>query len=171
MLSLMFSRLHDPRGGQGRVYPLTPLLHRVILAVLAGADSIRAIARWCEAQHDDLNSLLGTRWKRSPHQASLSLAFKALAETDFRLALGEASGPGLAFHLDGKTLRGSTKKGVLPTSLTSLVREDGIAVLALAHGPGGEAQAARDALARLESEGGLKGAWLTFDALHTQKNG
>lgn len=58
MQSLMFSRIHDPRGGQGRQYPLTPLLHRVILALLAGADSIRAIARWCETHHEDLNAVL-----------------------------------------------------------------------------------------------------------------
>lgn len=169
MMSLMLSRIKDPRGGQGRQYPLTPLMHRLILAVLAGADSLRAMARWCHEQHEDLNRLLGTRWEKEPSVNGWHVILKALAHTDFRMSVGEASGPGLAFHIDGKVLRGSTKNRLLPVGLTSLIREDGVAVLAIAHRPGEEATIAREALRRLESEGGLKGAWLTFDALHTQK--
>ena len=171
MLSLMFNRLKDPRGGQGRRYPLRPLLDRAVLATLAGCDSLRSLVRWCNTYHAELNVLLRTPWVTAPSFNAWRKVFKALGDTDFEPALGACSGEGMVLHVDGKALRGSVKKGSALTFLTSVFRDvDGVALMTLTHGKGEEAAAARAALARLEEAGSLAGAWLTFDALHTQKN-
>jgi hypothetical protein len=170
MLNLMFNRLKDPRGGQGRRYPLRPLLDRAVLATLAGCDSLRSLVRWCDTHHEELNDLLRTSWATAPSFNAWRKVFKALGDTDFEPALGSCSGQGMVLHVDGKALRGSIKKGSPMTFLTSVFRDvDGIALMTLTHGKGEESAAAQEALARLKKAGSLTGAWLTFDALHTQK--
>lgn len=172
MLTFMFSRLKDPRGGQGRSYPLGPLLQRAVLASLAGCDGIRSMTRWCKQHHEDLNLLLGTRWLKDPSHFLWGKLFHSLGETDFEPVLGTLpTQAGDVLHVDGKALCGSTKKGSPMAFMTSIFREiDAVALATVCHGKGEEGQAARAALGRLQETGSLKGTWLTFDALHTQKN-
>ncbi|WP_082700445.1 transposase family protein [Magnetospirillum sp. XM-1] len=42
LLSL-FSQVSDPRRGQGKIYPLAPILLFTVLAMLAGARSYRQV--------------------------------------------------------------------------------------------------------------------------------
>ena len=44
------SQIPDPRGRQGRRFPLSAMLATVICAVLTGAQSFEAIADWIHAQ-------------------------------------------------------------------------------------------------------------------------
>lgn len=146
MLSLMFNRFHDPRGGQGRRYPLRTLLDCAVLA-MAGCDSLRSLVRWCDTHHADLNALLRTSWPKSSSFHAWWGGHK-LGDTDFAPALGSCSGEGMVLHVDGKALRGSVKKRSPMAFLTSVFRdEDGVALMTLTHGKGEEAQAARNALA------------------------
>lgn len=172
MLAFLFSRLRDPRGGQGRRYPLTPLLHRAVLATLAGCDGVRSMSRWCTQHHEDLNTLTGTRWERAPDGSTWRLLLHAMGKTDFEPALGTISSTaGAVIHVDGKALRGSVKGNSPMAFMTSLFRGvDGVALECVFHGKGHEAKAAREAIDRLSTTGNLKGVWMTFDALHTQKN-
>ena len=171
MLAFLFSRVRDPRGAQGVRYPLGPMLHRAVLATLAGCDGIRSMERWCGQHHEEINAILGTHWRKAPSFGTWQLLFKALGNTDFEPALGTVPAQaGEMLHIDGKALCGSVKKGSPMTFITSVFRGvDKVALTTRCHGRGGEVEAARAALAHLSEKGNLKGVWLTFDALHTQK--
>lgn len=71
--------LVDPRRPQGRLYPLAPLLFVSVLAVLAGADSYRKIARFIHAHRLRLNAWLGLTWKRAPAHTAIRYAFVHLS--------------------------------------------------------------------------------------------
>ena len=55
----VFAGLHDGRDARGIRYALTTILVFVVLAKLAGMDSLRAIAQWIKAHRNDLATWLG----------------------------------------------------------------------------------------------------------------
>jgi hypothetical protein len=170
MHTLIPSLLVDPRGGQGRRYPLGPCILMALLGTLAGCTSLRSLVRWCDHHREDLNTLIGTRWKRMPGESSWRWLFQRLPDIQWDAGILPGTRPGDVLHVDGKALRGSAKAGSALAYLTSLFRQsDGLVLGSLLHGTGGESTAAREALARLQDTGGLQGVWVTFDALHTQK--
>ena len=81
----------DPRRPQGRLYPLAPLLFVSVLAVLAGADSYRKIARFIDAHRPRLNAWLGLKWKRAPAHTAIRYAFLKLSAEALEAAFREHS--------------------------------------------------------------------------------
>jgi len=81
----------DPRRPQGRLYPLAPLLFVSVLAVLAGADSYRKIARFIDAHRPRLNAWLGLKWKRAPAHTAIRYAFLKLSPEALEAAFREHS--------------------------------------------------------------------------------
>jgi len=105
----------DPRRPQGRLYPLAPLLFVSVLAVLAGADSYRKIARFIDAHRPRLNAWLGLKWKRAPAHTAIRYAFLKLSPEALEAAFREHSAvlaeesdhPDDCIAVDGKALKGS----------------------------------------------------------------
>jgi predicted transposase YbfD/YdcC len=114
----VFAQLHDGRDARGIRYALTSILVFVILAKLAGMDSLRAIAQWTKAHRHELGAWLGLSHIRIPHATTFSrILGKAIDVTEFERVVGTffASLPkqGSRVHLilDGKTLRGTIPAG------------------------------------------------------------
>jgi predicted transposase YbfD/YdcC len=114
----VFASLHDGRDARGIRYALTTILVFVVLAKLAGMDSLRAIAQWSKAHREELATWLGLAQVRCPHATTLSrILGKAIDVTEFERVVGTffATLPpcGVRVHLilDGKTIRGTIPAG------------------------------------------------------------
>lgn len=118
----------DPRQASGRRHPLPALLTLAWAAMLAGCDSLLAIAEWGRDPHAGapLAQRLGFTRARTPCVATLHRVFRRLDAAAFERAVGEwalqvsttlaeeDSVPGVA--IDGKTLRGSRHPRFRPSS-------------------------------------------------------
>lgn len=114
----VFAGLHDGRDARGIRYALTTILVFVVLAKLAGMDSLRAIAQWTKLHRHELASWLGLAQVRVPHATTLSrILGKAIDVTEFERVIGTffatlpACGSRVHLILDGKTLRGTIPAG------------------------------------------------------------
>ena len=118
MLLSLFSQIADPRRGQGKMYPLAPILLFTVLAMLAGARSYRQVHAFIQAHLDRLNSAFGLSLRRAPAYSSVRFILHGLDAARLELAFREhaaglldcpdqdASAPAVV-AIDGKTLRGS----------------------------------------------------------------
>lgn len=114
----VFASLHDGRDARGIRYALTTILVLVVLAKLAGMDSLRAIAQWSKAHREELAAWLGLAQVRFPHATTLSrILGKAIDVTEFERMVGTffatlpERGSRVHLILDGKTLRGTIPAG------------------------------------------------------------
>ncbi len=117
LLSL-FSQMADPRRGQGKMYPLAPVLLFTVLSMLAGARSYRQVHAFIQAHLERLNATFGVSLRRAPAYSSVRFilhgldalqmqrVFRAHAASLADTAVRDAIIPA-AVALDGKTLRGS----------------------------------------------------------------
>ena len=71
VLLTLFSELADPRRGQGKMYPLAPILLFTVLAMLAGTRSYRQVHAFMQTQLDRLNSGFGLSLRRAPADSSV----------------------------------------------------------------------------------------------------
>jgi hypothetical protein len=176
LLSL-FCQIADPRRGQGKMYPLAPILLFTVLAMLAGARSYRQVHAFIEAHLDRLNSAFGLSLRRSPAYTSLRFILHGLDAGQMELVfrdhaagLVEDAVVPAAVAIDGKTLRGSfdafhDRKAAHVLSAFAADGEIILAHLAVAQ-KSNEIPAAQDMIATL----GLTGRLFTLDAMHCQKN-
>lgn len=114
----LLAGLHDGRDARGLRYALTTILVYVVLAKLAGMDSLRAIAQWTRLHGEELAAWLGLAKVRCPHATTLSrILGKAIDVMEFERVVGTffATLPkyGSPVHLilDGKTIRGTIPAG------------------------------------------------------------
>ncbi|WP_173982231.1 transposase family protein, partial [Magnetospirillum sp. SS-4] len=70
LLSL-FSQVSDPRRGQGKMYPLAPILLFTVLAMLAGARSYRQVHGFIRTHLSRLNGGFGVSLRRAPAYSSV----------------------------------------------------------------------------------------------------
>jgi DDE_Tnp_1-associated len=63
-LLFLFSELPDPRRGQGKLYPLAPILHFTVLAMLSRAVSYRQVHAFIKTYLDRLNAAFGLTLRR-----------------------------------------------------------------------------------------------------------
>ena len=182
VLLTLFSELADPRRGQGKMYPLAPILLFTVLAMLAGARSYRQVHAFMQTHLGRLNSEFGLSLRRAPAYSSVRFILRGLdaaaIERAFRAhaagltdapAEGAGAGAVAAVAIDGKTLRGSfdafhDRKAA---HLLSAFAADGqiiLAHLAVAE-KSNEIPAAQEMIATL----GLTGRLFTLDAMHCQK--
>ena len=164
----------DPRRPRGRRHPLPAILALSCAAMLAGCDSLLAIAEWGRdpAGGAPLAARLGFTRARTPCVATLHRVFRRIDAAAFERAVGgwaaavaAAAGRGrtpVGVAVDGKVLRGSAAAGVPAVHLLAALRQDLGVVLNQVRAPAGhgEAAAVPDLLAGLV----LDGAVLTMDA-------
>jgi predicted transposase YbfD/YdcC len=107
-----FSQLTDHRDPRGVRYPLATVLVMVMLAKLAGQDTLRGMAQWLAHRRESVCRWLGLRASRVPHQTTLSRIMSQAVGVEEMEALaaqflaGRAKGNGQVIALDGKSLRG-----------------------------------------------------------------
>ena len=180
LLSL-FSQVFDRRRGQGKMYPLAPILLFTVLAMLAGARSYRQVHGFIQTHLDRLNSGFGVSLRRAPAYSSVRFILHGLdveeMERVFRAhaaGLAEAPIEGAAIPpavaIDGKTLRGSfdafhDRKAAHVLSAFAADGQIILGHLAIAE-KSNEIPAAQAMIAAL----GLTGRLFTLDAMHCQKN-
>jgi hypothetical protein len=180
-LLLLFSQVGDPRRGQGKMYPLAPILLFTVLAMLAGAVSYRQVHAFIRTHLDRLNSTFGVFLRKAPAYTTLRFILQGLdgaeLERVFRqhaaaLARSTAEGGDLpaCVAIDGKTLRGSFDafNDRKAAQVLSAFASDGQIILGhlLIAEKSNEIPAAQDMIATL----GLTGRLFTLDAMHAQKN-
>lgn len=105
----------DPRLGMGRRHPLPALLTHATVAMLAGAQSLAAIAQFGRERGEAFAEAVGYTHRPLPCKATFSNVFRVLDVEAFEAALRswlirrEAAG-WEAIALDGKTLAGSAEE-------------------------------------------------------------
>ena len=188
-----FCELADPRRGQGKMYPLAPILLFTVLAMLAGARSYRQVHAFMQTQLDRLNSGFGLSLRRAPAYSSVRFILRGLDAAAIERALrahaagladaaAEGAGAVAAVAIDGKTLRGSVEPRGSPdfdafhdrkaAHLLSAFAADGqiiLAHLAVAE-KSNEIPAAQEMIATLGlTRFAETGRLFTLDAMHCQK--
>ena len=185
LLSL-FSEVADPRRGQGKMYPLAPILLFTVLAMLAGARSYRQVHAFIRTHLPRLNAVFGQSLRRAPAYTSVRFILRGLDGAEIeRVFRGHAAAlvppaaseaaaaeemallPAVA--IDGKTLRGSfdafhDRKAA---HVLNAFATDGQIILghmAISE-KSNEIPAAQDMIRDL----GLTGRLFTLDAMHAQK--
>jgi len=169
----------DPRHASGRRHPLAAILALACAAMLAGCDSLLAIAEWGRDPHGGaaLAQRLGFTRARTPCVATLHRVFRRLDVTAFERAVGAWAAVTTAalptreereaIAIDGKTLRGSRQPAVPAVQLLgALGHELG---LVLAEVPIPATCDEVGVLPALLTELVVDGRILTFDAAFTER--
>ncbi len=113
-----FAKLHDSRDAHGVRYALVTLLVFVLLAKLAGENSLSGIAEWVQLRKDALAEALHLKKPRGPHVSTYSRLLGYVVDVnefeqvvhDYFAAQSQA-GESITIALDGKTLRGTIPAG------------------------------------------------------------
>ena len=183
LLSL-FSQVADPRRGQGKMYPLAPILLFTVLSMLAGARSYRQVQAFIRTHLERLNATFGVSLRRAPAYSSVRFILHGLDASEmervFRAhaaslaaSLADSAVQGAiipaAVALDGKTLRGSfdafhDRKAAHVLSAFAAGGQIILGHVAVAE-KSNEIPAAQEMIASL----GLQGRVFTLDAMHCQK--
>ena len=112
-----FALVPDPRSPHGRFHPLVAVLALATVAMMAGCNSLSAIAQFGRDRGCAIAFPLGFRRGKTPNKSCFGKIFRRLDPASFEAALRvwlESRGiDGEHVALDGKTLRG-TKQGGLP---------------------------------------------------------
>ena len=169
----------DPRQASGRRHPLAAILALACAAMLAGCDSLLAIAEWGRDPHAGapLAQRLGFTRVRTPCVATLHRVFRRLDVAAFERAVGawaQATRLPLlgaqereAVAIDGKTLRASRQPTVPAVQLLgALGHELG---LVLAEVPIAAEMDEVGALPALVAQLVLEGRIVTVDAAFTKQ--
>ena len=160
----------DCRGRRGRQYKLQSVLGIATAAMLAGADDLKAIARWGRRLKREGLDVFGISDGKAPchatyHYVFRSLDAEALAKTLGALTLGNRDPGHIA--IDGKTLKGSVRGNAKPLHILSAFAAGLGAVIGdLAVEPDGNEITAAMALLK---ELPLEGAIVTGDAIFCQR--
>ena len=179
-----FAEVPDPRRGQGKMYPLAPILLFTVLAMLSGAASYRQVHAFIKAHLDRLNAAFDLSLRRAPAYSSVRFILRGLdgvvLESAFRrhaatlgaggIEAGDAAAKPVCVAIDGKTLRGSFdafKDRKAAHLMSAFAHDDQIILAHLAiDEKSNEIPAVQDLMTTL----GLSGRLFTVDAMHAQKN-
>jgi len=176
-------RVPDPRDPRGRRHPLAAILALICLAMLSGIHGYLPAAQWARKLSKRDRKRLGFRKGRTPAASTLFEVLQVLSwealETQLRAWMAEADlGPAPAgeeagvagdpqgLALDGKTARGSWKRGAEVAHMLAVVTH-GLGLTMAQERVGrkrGELTAARPLLRKLV----LEGLVVTADAQFTQ---
>lgn len=107
-----FEQVPDPRGQQGKRYPLPAVLSLTAVAMLSGCRSLYAIAQFGRDHGEGLAAALGFDRGTTPCCTALHYLFKEMDVAAFESALGRwlkgRRGAGCkSVSVDGKRLRGT----------------------------------------------------------------
>lgn len=113
-----FARLTDQRAARGIRYSLPTLLSFVVLAKLAGENTLAGIAEWVKYRIDALSDALALKKKRAPVDTTYSrILARAVDATELEsvvqhfFARQPWAGQSVHLILDGKELRGTIEAG------------------------------------------------------------
>ena len=167
----------DPRQASGRRHPLVAILALSCAAMLAGCDSLLAIAEWGRDPHAGapLAQRLGFTRERTPCVATLHRVFRRVDVAAFERAVGAwaaavaAALPEAveAIAIDGKTLRASRQPTVPAVHLLSALGHE--LGLVLAEVPVAAETDEVGALPALLAALVLDGRVFTLDAAFTER--
>ena len=167
----------DPRQASGRRHPLAAILALSCAAMLAGCDSLLAIAEWGRDPHAGapLAQRLGFTRERTPCVATLHRVFRRVDVAAFERAVGAWAAAVAAalpeaeegIAIDGKTLRGSRQPTVPAVHLLSALGHE--VGLVLAEVPVAAETDEVGALPALLAALVLEGRVLTLDAAFTER--
>jgi DDE_Tnp_1-associated len=176
----MLAEVPDPRRAEGKLYGLPHVLLFSVLAIVTGCNSYRGIVTFIAVHRRRLNAVFGLKWRRAPAHTAIRYILHGLdpvgVEAAFRrhtaLLQAARSGPGQSsIALDGKTLRGSFDKFHDRAAAQVLSAFATDTALVLAHVDIAEKSNEIPAAQALLADLGLaRGALVTLDALHCQKN-
>lgn len=135
----VLGQIPDGRHARGKRHPLRAVLLLACVAILGGARSESAIAAWGANYGPEWRRRLGRTHARGPSQATIHRLFRRIDVTLLETHLGHWAQQVLAcvpaptavagvrplegIALDGKTLRGSRKRGAIETHLLSAVSQ------------------------------------------------
>ncbi len=171
-------RVPDPRRRRGIRYPLVPVLAVAVCAMLAGARSYAAIAEWAADAPPRLRARLGlpgpvpdlaTIWRVLTAVDPAALDAAVGAWVSGRLAARRAPGRRV-IAVDGKTVRGARPRdgdGTAPHLLACLDHGTGVVLAQVA--ADGKTNEITMFTSAPGQAGDLKGALVTADALHAQR--
>ena len=169
----------DPRQASGRRHPLAAILALACAAMLAGCDSLLAIAEWGRDPNAGapLARRLGFTHERTPCVATLHRVFKRMDVAAFERAVGAwtaAASAALpagrelaAIAIDGKVLRGSRQPTVPAVHLLAAFGQELGVVLAQTPVAPGSTEVGT--LPALLAEVVLDGRVVTLDAAFTER--
>jgi|1185.fasta_scaffold81988_1 DDE_Tnp_1-associated len=169
----------DPRHASGRRHPLAAILALSCAAMLAGCDSLLAIAEWGRDPHAGapLAQRLGFTRQQTPCVATLHRVFRRVDVAAFERAVGAwaaattavlaTAGVREAIALDGKTLRASRQATVPAVQLLGALGHD--LGLVLAEAPIAVAGDEVGTLPALLADLVLAGRVVTVDAAFTER--
>jgi predicted transposase YbfD/YdcC len=129
-LLAVLAEIPDCRNARGKRHPLCSILALVCVAVLCGYRSYSAVAQWARVYPADLVRALGITHPTPPCAATLCTVLRQVDRAEVEAKLGAwaeevlASPPPTpeedeAIALDGKSLRGSQRRGALQGHLLS----------------------------------------------------
>ncbi len=177
-LTAILAQIPDPRAARGCRHPWTALLLLVVVGLLSGANSQRALARWAEYAGWARLRRLGFARRRRPSQPTLHRLLRDVDIDQVERLLGswlqqvhaawrhsaKRWVDGIA--LDGKTLRGARRLGAADAHLlTACGHRDGLVLgqVAIVNDAGELSGVGRLLQAML-----LEGQTVTMDAAFTQ---
>jgi hypothetical protein len=175
----LLTEIEDPRRAEGKLYRLPHVLLFAILAMLAGANSYRAIHSFIDVHLARLRDFFALPWRRAPAYTTIRFILQQLdtasVEEVFRrhaAILHAQTCPAGERHvaLDGKALRHSFDHFQDRKAAHILNAFACDAALVLAHLDCDEKSNEIPAVQALLAELGLAGAVVTVDAMHCQKN-
>jgi predicted transposase YbfD/YdcC len=138
-LAEVLGQVPDSRRARGKRHPLRAVLVLACVAMLGGARSERAIADWGANYGPEWRRRLGLTHARGPSQPTIHRLLRGIDLGHLEMLLGrwgqqvlaclpppvatDGSRPLEGIALDGKTLRGSRKRGASDTHLLSAVSQ------------------------------------------------
>jgi len=169
-------QLTDPRGAQGKIYPLSCILIWMLLAILCGENTPNGIFEWVRLRQETLVRLFACKHARTPclntYRTVLS---QVISQEELQTVLrhflltqygGQRS---ILVAIDGKTMRGTIPPGASNGVhlLAAYLPEEGIVLAQVAvQGQTNEIGAAPALLEQVE----LKNRVVCGDAMHTQRD-
>lgn len=164
----------DPRKRRGVRHKIQSVLATGICAVLAGARNFAAMAEWTAEQSKETLVRMGSKRGKPPSERTYRRIFGSVdvEELDRRtgqwFAKQHSVLAGKALALDGKTVCGSRDGDQAPIQLLSAIVHGSSTVVAQV-----AVESKTNEIPKVEpllEDLNLKGAVITADAMHTQKN-
>jgi predicted transposase YbfD/YdcC len=174
----MLAEVPDPRKARGQRHPWSALLLLLVVGLLSGANSQRAVARWGQDAPARWRQDLGFTRPHGPSQPTLQRLLRAVAVGPLEVVLGgwlqrvraawqHSTARWLdGIAIDGKTLRGARRLGAADTHLLSACCQRFGVVLGEVAVPDTTNEAG--AVGALLEALVLAGETVTFDAAFTQ---
>ena len=171
----LLAEIKDPRRAEGKLYRLPEVVLFAILAIVAGANSYRAIHSFIDVHLAQLRDAFGVKWRKAPAYTTIRGQLDpASVEAVFRrhaAILNDAAEIQGRRHvaIDGKTLRRSFDNFLDRRAAHMLSAFASDTALVLAHLDCDEKSNEIPAVQTLLGSLPLSDAVVTVDAMHCQK--